>query len=67
MNKNINDLIFVIVLQAIIMKNAQENGWHVRCEGKKIIMIKKLSQMTYSDDDVNNVIKKILHMNPMTI
>jgi len=41
-NKNINELIFLIFFQAIIINNANKNEWNVRCKGKKIIMIKKL-------------------------
>lgn len=62
-NKNINELIFLIFLQAIIINNANKNGWNVRCKGKKIIMIKKLSNITNSEEDVNKLMNKILYIN----
>jgi hypothetical protein len=62
-NRNINELIFLILLQTIIINNANKNGWNVKCEGKKIIMIKKLSNMTNSEEDVNNLMNKILFIN----
>lgn len=63
MNNNITNLIFVLIIQMVIITNAQTSGWNVIYENKKIIMKKKKSLMTNTEKDTRKLLNKMMIYN----
>lgn len=63
MENNITNLIFVLIIQMVIITNAQTSGWNVIYENKKIIMKKKKSLMTNTEKDTRKLLNKMMVYN----
>jgi hypothetical protein len=52
----------IVILQITAICNAIILGWRVKVEGNKIILRKKLNEMTSLDNDIPILIKCLLNL-----
>lgn len=52
----------ILILKIITISNAILFGWSVKVNGHKIILTKKIAKLTELDNDIPNLIAKLLEL-----